>query len=156
MWPDYLNVNLLGLCFDIAGAVVLVKGLLGNPGTVKSAVIDAGMTGRPTITEALVVERAESWADAIIGAPLLVFGFVLQALSDRYPQGAAPWSAFIVGTIVTVLLLKAWQYMRRPLRDHRAFRIAMSGEKELGALQELCLIAPALGRSIQPVKTGME
>jgi hypothetical protein len=120
-----------GIGFDIAGAVLVAKGLLAAPADQfrRSETIVG-------LNPAVIASAARDWADAIIGIAALILGFVFQAVGyvlgavdhDRASGVSAALAevAIAVGALLAALAL--WRLIAGRLRLRRAIRIVQAGE----------------------------
>jgi hypothetical protein len=105
------DLFVLGLGLDLAGAMLIARGLLITPAAIARLSTWGGVESGST------VDRARNWIDALFGAAYLGLGFACQAaayfaeLAGATPKSGgcrALWAAVILAVTLAIALLLWW------------------------------------------------
>jgi hypothetical protein len=131
------DLFILGLGLDLAGAVLIARGLLISPAAIARLNTWGGLESGST------VDRARNWVDALFGVVYLALGFACQAgayfveLGGSAPThgGRRPlWGAFIL--IVTLCLaLLLWRVSKN--RGLKRLLVAVAQNKPVTSESEI-------------------
>jgi len=102
MEPNFVNVA--GLCYDIAGAVLLGRAVIFN----KKEKIAQQVGSYWDYNKPLIPSVVEGRIDAVVGLGLMVAGFVLQAASTLWPGW---WWELVISVVVLVIALAIYKIM---------------------------------------------
>jgi hypothetical protein len=113
------DLFILGLGLDLAGAVLIARGLLISPAAIARLNTWGGLESGST------VDRARNWVDAFFGVVYLGLGFACQAagyfaeLGGSTPKGGgcrALWAALTLAITLVLALLLWWASKERGLK----------------------------------------
>ena len=95
----YLNWSVVGLIYDIAGAIALAAAIfLNSPAKIAHLAGTYWDSSSPAI-HAL----AEQTVDARLGLVLLVFGFVFQVFGQWWNEAYAPWHLVTFAGLILIV-----------------------------------------------------
>lgn len=130
------DLFVLGLGLDLAGAVLIARGLLISPAAMARLNTWGGLESGST------VDRARNWVDAFFGVVYLGLGFACQA-AGYFAElgGSAPksggyrtlWAALILAITLALALLLWWASKERGLKR---LLIAVASNKPGGSESE--------------------
>ncbi len=129
------DLFVIGLGFDIIGAVLLARGLLLNPSAIARLNTWGGLELGDT------VDRCRNWVDAAFGLSFLVVGFVSQAAGygaelggvDARSGACRAYTATGLGITAVLLAYGIWHFFRDRLLKCVIAKVALakpSGDEE--------------------------
>ena len=117
-------INLVGLCYDIAGGFFLARAVALNSNTKIAKLVSTGWGYSKHLIPAYLEQRN----DGIVGFALLAIGFILQGMSD-FDLGEV--SHLYVGLSTLCVLLVSYVLVARKLVTRQAERVVAHIEAKI-------------------------
>ena len=122
----YNVLTVLGLCYDISGAILLGLAVIGNRAEKIALLVRTGWGHNKHAIPAVVEQRNDGW----VGLVLLVGGFALQMANEFWKPGdwLLVWGLGVLGVMVV-----AYLSVRRRLVERGEKAVVVALEARRGA-----------------------